>query len=94
MAPQRRQHARGAEVPAGVIDVGPGTVWADALSRAKDPQRAIAWYRTWLISHPVGQELAARARIKLRGKDLSCTCALDQPCHADVLLDIVNTSDE
>lgn len=26
----------------------------------------------------------------LRGKDLMCWCALDQPCHADVLLEIAN----
>lgn len=27
---------------------------------------------------------------ELRGKDLSCWCALDKPCHADVLLQIAN----
>lgn len=26
----------------------------------------------------------------LRGKDLACWCSLDQPCHADVLLDLAN----
>lgn len=26
----------------------------------------------------------------LRGKNLACWCALDQPCHADVLLDLAN----
>lgn len=26
----------------------------------------------------------------LRSKDLVCWCALDQPCHADVLLEIAN----
>lgn len=26
----------------------------------------------------------------LRGKDLACWCPLDQPCHADVLLEIAN----
>lgn len=30
------------------------------------------------------------ARSVLRGKSLACFCALDQPCHADVLLDIAN----
>lgn len=28
---------------------------------------------------------------ELRGKNLACWCALDQPCHADVLLEIANT---
>ena len=26
----------------------------------------------------------------LRGKDLACWCALDRPCHADVLIDLAN----
>lgn len=28
---------------------------------------------------------------KLRGKDLACWCPLDQPCHADVLLEWANS---
>jgi hypothetical protein len=27
---------------------------------------------------------------ELRGKNLACWCKLDQPCHADVLLDLSN----
>lgn len=30
-------------------------------------------------------------RRELRGKNLACWCALDQPCHADVLLKIANS---
>ena len=26
----------------------------------------------------------------LQGKDLACWCPLDQPCHADILLEIAN----
>lgn len=29
-------------------------------------------------------------RRELAGKDLACWCPLDQPCHADVLLEIAN----
>lgn len=29
----------------------------------------------------------------LSGRDLACWCPLDQPCHADVLLDIANACD-
>lgn len=28
----------------------------------------------------------------LRGKDLACWCRLDQPCHADVLLELANAA--
>ena len=27
---------------------------------------------------------------ELRGRDLVCWCPLDQPCHADVLLEVAN----
>lgn len=31
---------------------------------------------------------------ELRGLDLACWCPLDQPCHADVLLELANTPQE
>ena len=34
--------------------------------------------------------LIADMERELRGKDLACWCPLDQPCHADVLLDLAN----
>ena len=30
------------------------------------------------------------AEEELRGKNLACWCPLDQPCHADVLLELAN----
>lgn len=30
----------------------------------------------------------------LKGKNLACWCPLDQPCHADVLLELANKGDE
>jgi hypothetical protein len=30
----------------------------------------------------------------LRGKNLACWCPLDQPCHADVLLELANTPNQ
>ena len=33
---------------------------------------------------------ADEIRSELAGKDLACWCPLDQPCHADVLLEIAN----
>jgi hypothetical protein len=31
---------------------------------------------------------------ELRGKNLACWCPLDQPCHADVLLELANREGE
>jgi hypothetical protein len=36
------------------------------------------------------ESLKERARRILRGHDLACFCPLDQPCHADVLLELAN----
>jgi len=34
--------------------------------------------------------MAEYAAIALRGRDLVCWCRLDQPCHADVLLELAS----
>lgn len=50
---------------------------------------AVAAYREW-ITAPAQADLLARARRELRGRDLMCFCAPHLPCHADVLLELVN----
>jgi len=50
---------------------------------------AVDLYRHW-ISH-YANPLSAEIIRELRGHDLACWCPLDQPCHADVLLEIANT---
>ena len=42
-----------------------------------------------LAGYPERSRLIARLP-ELRGKDLACWCPLDQPCHADILLEIAN----
>lgn len=46
---------------------------------------AVANYRNWL-----DETHFREAEKELRGKNLACWCPLDQPCHADVLLEIAN----
>lgn len=53
-----------------------------------DAAAAVRVYRDY-ANHAVG--LKADARRELAGRDLACWCPLDQPCHADVLLEIANT---
>jgi hypothetical protein len=50
-------------------------------------EQAVAMYRRWLDQRP---SLVAAAREQLAGRDLMCWCPPDQPCHADVLLEIAN----
>ncbi len=42
------------------------------------------------IKDPPAHPSTAEIRAELRGHDLACWCPLDQPCHADVLLEIAN----
>lgn len=39
----------------------------------------------------LGQHPLERLRYELRGKDLACWCRLDQPCHADILIELANS---
>lgn len=61
------------------------------VSENTDAERAIAvgYYRDY-INHPYSASFREKIRQELRGKDLCCWCPLDQPCHADVLLEIAN----
>jgi hypothetical protein len=66
------------------------TLWANQFIvgvNAKDAAEAKELFREYLDQNP---ELVARARKKLRGYHLACYCPLDQPCHADVWLELVN----
>ena len=72
------------------------------LTYAAPPDSAlhaiVSMYRDDLLagtlSHDGGFPLsAADVRQELAGRDLACWCPLDQPCHADVLLEIANPED-
>lgn len=65
---------------------------------------AIDLFRTWMTSGKVNEMVAMMIdppprsapplriiRRELRGKNLACWCRLDQPCHADVLLELANS---
>lgn len=55
---------------------------------------AVALYRDWM-THRIDvvsfHKRPTRADMKqIAGKNLMCFCPLDQPCHADVLLELAN----
>ena len=62
--------------PFRVGDVGPDG--AVVVTRAD----AVALYRRLVDAPPAGHR-----HEELRGQDLACWCPLDEPCHADVLLE-------
>lgn len=53
--------------------------------RFHDASQLFNWWINQFGDGPVNA-----AESELRGKDLACWCPLDQPCHADILLEIAN----
>lgn len=52
---------------------------------------AVRMFRLWIRDNDCDIELIDE---ELRGKNLACWCPLDQPCHADVLLELLNETEE
>lgn len=70
----------------GSIEFGSGVVLT-----VDQHVRGIAGLGAALETPPVIPRLSPLADIgELTGHDLCCWCRLDQPCHADVLLDLAN----
>lgn len=59
-----------------------------------DAAAATAVFRCWALGTvadtPDAKDFRAKVLAELAGRDLACWCPLDQPCHADVLLEIAN----
>ena len=66
---------------------------ADALGiKIGEPltaQQAVDMFRAYMDENK-DTEFGKLARELLRNKNLACFCPLDQPCHADVLLELAN----
>lgn len=90
----RLSRAKGWRMPANTVKVtrGPGMRWGNPFKvgddvpgmpgEPMDAEDARQYFRLFAVE---GMDLAP-----LRGKNLACWCALDAPCHADVLLELAN----
>lgn len=47
-----------------------------------------------MLGRDPGHKIVIEAQMELAGKDLICWCPLDEPCHADVLLQYANAEYE
>lgn len=93
----QRKRAKGWKMPEGAVYVGRPTKWGNPFPLAPtwlEPRHmAVDRYRFWLtgvIRAPYGLPPQPQEIAQLRGKDLACWCPLDQPCHADILLELAN----
>ena len=86
-----RHRTKGWQKPAGAIVVTRWTKWANPFiigeAGIPDATTAVELYRMFL-SIP-GNPLMALLP-ELTGHDLMCFCPPDQPCHADLLLELAN----
>ena len=53
-------------------------------------QQAVDNYRRYIEANAQVEKRWRLPIAELTGKNLACFCPLDQPCHADVLLEISN----
>jgi len=87
----QRKRTKGWKMPYTAKFVGRPTMFGNPfrISSERDAQHCVDAYRKWI--HQPGQTgIRNVTKNLLRGKDLACWCPLDQPCHADVLLEIAN----
>lgn len=82
----QRKRTKGWKMPPNTVYVGRPTEWGNPWGyrgkySIKDPVEAVDKFRGWVKNLNLAP---------LRGKNLACWCPLDQPCHADVLLEIAN----
>lgn len=86
----RRDKLFGWRCPSGAKYVGRPSRWGNPFKigeHAADNAQAVAMFRDYLAQHP---ELVETARRELKGFDLACWCKHEEPCHADVWLEVVN----
>jgi hypothetical protein len=93
MKPKRiqRKRTKGWRMPPNtVIVTRPGRFGNHPAARLKlDGQMAVDAFRCWVDTQAF-DAWKEDARRTLRGKNLACWCPIDQPCHADVLLELAN----
>lgn len=96
----QRKRVKGWRMPENTVSVTRPGRWGNPYTvkqareagyKGSDAQIAKMCVDTFRQEMPEFTKMACRE--ELRGKNLACFCALDQPCHADVLLEIANSPD-
>jgi hypothetical protein len=105
MTPQRIQLSRKKDwrIPLDTVVVSRPSRWGNPFRVGEEgvpnAETAVRLFRALLRRESNGSShrdfvfTDARLRADLAGKNLACWCRLDQPCHADVLLEIANASE-
>jgi len=91
------KRSAGWKMPANTLKVDRTTRWGNPFTIAEcgSVAVAVAQHGRWMrgeIAAPGGVEPPTREvlRAALGGRNLACWCALNAPCHADLLLTLAN----
>ena len=100
----QRKRTKGWRMPHGAVYVGRPSRWGNPYERADYepyyfseviPDHMVSDFRGWIEGRwpgPAAYPAPTVDDIKssLRGRVLACWCPLDQPCHADVLIELLS----
>jgi hypothetical protein len=98
----QRKRTKGWRMPENAVYVGRPTAYGNPFKIGEDgnASQCVARFRAaWDTALRLSQQHPRQPPMPfddpvflgpLRGKDLACWCRLDEPCHADVLLEIAN----
>lgn len=102
----QRSRKKGWRMPPNTVYVGRPGIWCNMFPigkpdeingqvTAEDRREAAAHFKDFINGKSVYGKFNKAAFVEvvqheLKGKNLACWCPLDQPCHADVLLELAN----
>lgn len=100
----QRKRTKGWKMPPNTVYVGRPTQWGNPfyVGHHGTAQKCVDLYHKLMFPYRHHEPENGLERFyistcnmesiihELRGKNLACWCSLDQPCHADVLLEVAN----
>jgi len=92
------RRTKGWKMPTNTVKVARPGLYGNpfAITDERSAAESVQAFRSWLTIDGCGAGMEWRKALvlaclhDLRGKNLACWCPLDQPCHADVLLELAN----
>lgn len=72
------------------VNVARPTRWGNPFKVKQTNRAAVEKFRFWVSVEPLAFPSREEIRYELGHKNLACWCPPNQPCHADVLLEIAN----
>jgi len=82
----QRKRVKGWRMPPNTVYVGRPTKWGNPFTG----DNAVNNFEIMILSKMLDDENFKKKLEELKGKNLACWCPLNKPCHADILIKVVN----